>query len=42
MNFQQSQDTLYALASDTGGKALFDFNDLTKGILQAERAVESY
>ena len=22
MNFQQSQDTLYALASDTGGKSL--------------------
>ncbi len=42
MSFQQSQDTLYALASDTGGKALFDFNDLTKGILEAERAVASY
>jgi VWFA-related protein len=41
-SFQQSQDTLYALASDTGGKALFDFNDLTKGILQAERALASY
>ena len=27
-NFQQSQDTLYALAGDTGGKALFDNNDL--------------
>jgi VWFA-related protein len=41
-NFQQSQDTLYALASDTGGKALFDFNDLSKGIVAAERAVSSY
>ncbi len=41
-NFQQSQDTLYALASDTGGKALLDYNDLTKGILQAEQAVSSY
>jgi VWFA-related protein len=41
-NFQQSQDTLYALASDTGGKVLFDNNDLTKGILQAEQAVSSY
>ena len=40
--FQQSQDTLYALASDTGGKALFDYNDLTKGITQAEQAVQSY
>lgn len=42
MNFQQSQDTLYALASDTGGKALFDFNDLTKGIAEAEGKVNSY
>jgi VWFA-related protein len=41
-NFQQSQDTLYALASDTGGKALFDYNDLTKGIAQAEQSVSSY
>jgi VWFA-related protein len=41
-NFQQSQDTLYALAGDTGGKALLDYNDLTKGIVQAQRAVSSY
>jgi len=41
-NFQQSQDSLYTLASDTGGKALFDNNDLTKGIQQAEDAVSSY
>jgi hypothetical protein len=41
-NFQQSQDTLYALASDTGGKALLDYNDLTKGITQAEQSVSSY
>ncbi len=41
-NFQQSQDTLYALAADTGGKALLDYNDLTRGIVQAERAVSSY
>jgi hypothetical protein len=40
--FQQSQDTLYALAADTGGKALLDYNDLTRGIVQAERAVSSY
>jgi VWFA-related protein len=32
-NFQQSQDTLYALAGDTGGKALFDNNDLDSGIV---------
>jgi hypothetical protein len=40
--FQQSQDTLYALAKDTGGKALFDYNDLSQGIVQAARAVSSY
>jgi VWFA-related protein len=41
-NFQQSQDTLYALAGDTGGKALFDANDLARGILQAAQSVPSY
>jgi VWFA-related protein len=41
-NFQQSQDTLYTLASDTGGKALLDYNDLTKGIVDAEQAISSY
>jgi VWFA-related protein len=41
-DFQQSQDTLYALAGDTGGKALLDYNDLTEGMQQAERAVSSY
>ena len=41
-NFQRSQDTLYALAKDTGGKALFDVNDLTLGIRQAEQAMSSY
>jgi hypothetical protein len=41
-NFQQSQDTLYSLASDTGGKALLDNNDLTRGITQAQRAVTDY
>jgi len=41
-NFHQSQDTLYALAADTGGKALLDFNDLVKGISEAARAVSSY
>ena len=30
-NLQRSQDTLYALAADTGGKALFDYNDLSHG-----------
>ncbi|MFZ0961969.1 MAG: VWA domain-containing protein [Terriglobia bacterium] len=41
-NFQQSQDTLYALAGDTGGKALLDYNDLTKGIVQAQQNITSY
>lgn len=40
--FQQSQDTLFALAGDTGGKALFDSNDLTQGIVQAQRSVSDY
>lgn len=40
--FQQSQDTMYSLASDTGGKALFDNNDLTRGITQAQRAISDY
>ena len=29
-NFQKSQDTLYALAGDTGGKAFLDNNDLAR------------
>jgi VWFA-related protein len=41
-NFQRSQDTLYSLAKDTGGKAMFDNNDLSLGILQAAEAVSSY
>ena len=41
-NFQQSQDTLYSLAGDTGGKALFDTNDLTRGIVQAQHAISDY
>ncbi|HEY3228804.1 MAG TPA: VWA domain-containing protein, partial [Roseiflexaceae bacterium] len=40
--FQRSQDTLYALASDTGGKAMFDYNDLSLGIVQAQKAITSY
>lgn len=39
---QQSQDTLYALAGDTGGKALLDYNDLTRGIVQAQQSTASY
>ena len=40
--FQRSQDTLYTLAHETGGKALFDQNDLTVGIGRAVDAVASY
>ena len=41
-NFQQSQDTLYALAGDTGGKALFDTNDLDRGLVQAQDSISDY
>ncbi len=41
-NFQRSQDTLWSIAADTGGKALLDSNDLGAGIAQAQRAVSSY
>jgi VWFA-related protein len=40
--FQRSQDTLYSLAKDTGGKAFFDFNDLSLGIVQAAESQTSY
>ena len=40
--FQRSQDTLYALAKDTGGKAMFDNNDLSLGIKQAAEGMTSY
>jgi VWFA-related protein len=41
-NFQQSQDTLYALAGDTGGKALFDTNDLDHGLVLAQDSISDY
>jgi VWFA-related protein len=40
--FQRSQDGLYTLAADTGGKALLDYNDLSMGIVQAQRVTTSY
>ncbi len=40
--FQESQDTLFALAGDTGGKALFDSNDLAQGIVQAQHSITDY
>jgi VWFA-related protein len=42
MNVQRSQDTLWTLAKDTGGKALLDSNDLAAGIVQAQKSVSSY
>jgi VWFA-related protein len=39
---QQSHDSYHALARDTGGRAMFDDNDLTRGIVQAARAVTAY
>ena len=40
--FQRSQDTLYALAKDTGGTAMFDYNDLSLGIKKAADSMASY
>ena len=37
--FQAQQETLYMLASDTGGKAMLDTNDLAQGIVQAQKEV---
>jgi len=41
-SFRAQQQTLYTLAADTGGKATLESNDLSEGILQAQKAVESY
>jgi VWFA-related protein len=41
-SFQQSQDTLFSLAGDTGGKALLDYNDLDRGIVNAQQAISDY
>jgi hypothetical protein len=40
--FEQSQDVLYTLASDTGGKALLNSNNLAGGIAAAERSITSF
>ncbi len=39
---ETSQDALYALAADTGGKALLNNNDLSRGIVQAQKDYASY
>ncbi len=41
-NYAKSQDTLFTLAADTGGKAMLDFNDLGQGIINAEKSISSY
>jgi VWFA-related protein len=41
-NLAKTQDTMWGLAADTGGKALLDNNDLGAGIVEAERAISSY
>ncbi|MGH9647113.1 MAG: VWA domain-containing protein, partial [Bryobacteraceae bacterium] len=41
-NMQRTQDTLWTLAADTGGKALLDVNDLSMGIVNAQKAFSSY
>ena len=38
-NIQRSQDTLWTLGADTGGKALLDVNDLSMGIVNAQRVL---
>lgn len=42
MRLNDQQETLYTLAADTGGKALLDSNELTLGIVQAQRDLRSY
>jgi VWFA-related protein len=39
---QNQQATLFTLAADTGGKALLDDNDLSVGLVQAQKDVSSY
>ncbi len=37
-----SQDTLVSLAADTGGKAFLDSNDLSMGLVEAQKQYNSY
>jgi VWFA-related protein len=41
-SFHNTQETLDTLASDTGGKALLDSNDLTLGMTQVQKDMSSY
>ncbi|MGA3072505.1 MAG: VWA domain-containing protein [Bryobacteraceae bacterium] len=40
--FHNTQETLDTLAADTGGKALLDSNDLTLGMTQVQKDINSY
>jgi VWFA-related protein len=40
--FQRRQDTIIALATETGGTALTDYNDLSAGVVNAARRLSSY
>ncbi len=42
LKINDSQETLSTLASDTGGKAFLDSNDLSLGIVQAQKEMRSY
>ena len=41
-SFSRSQESLYTLASDTGGKAFLDNNELARGIVQAQQSISDY
>jgi VWFA-related protein len=41
-SFHDQQETLVTLAADTGGKAMLDSNDLTVGMTQVQKDIESY
>ena len=40
--YVNQQETLYSLATDTGGKALLDSNDLVSGITRVQKDIASY
>jgi len=41
-SFHDTQDTIFTLAADTGGKALLDSNDLSLGIKAVQTDINSY
>ena len=41
-SFRRSQDALWSVAADTGGKAMLDSNDLAAGMVRAQTSIESY